>query len=146
MYNGLLHAHSGLRWIVLILIVWALVKAVTGYTGKKEYGKSDRLSALFAMIFTHIQLLVGLILYFISPKVSFESGVMQNSVLRFFTLEHILLMVVAIALITVGFSTAKRATDSITKHKKIAVYYGIGLLLMLISIPWPFRELGAGWF
>lgn len=61
MYTGLLHAHSGLRWIVLVLIVWALFKAISGWSGQKEYQKSDRLSALLALIFTHIQLLIGLV-------------------------------------------------------------------------------------
>lgn len=146
MYTGLLHAHSGLRWIVLVLIVWALVKAVSGWSGQKEYQKSDRLSALLALIFTHIQLLIGLVLYFISPKVSFESGMMENSVLRFYTVEHIAMMIIAIALITIGFSTAKRMEASLEKHKRIAITYGIGLLIMIASIPWPFRGLGTGWF
>ncbi|MEX2602824.1 MAG: cytochrome B, partial [Gracilimonas sp.] len=127
MYNGLLHAHSGLRWIVLVLIVWALVKAISGWTGQKEYQKSDRLSALLALIFTHIQLLIGLVLFFISPRVSFESGMMGNSVLRFFTVEHTLMMIIAIALITFGFSSAKRIEEAVSKHKRIAVTYGIGL-------------------
>jgi hypothetical protein len=146
MYNGLLHAHSGLRWILLVLIVWAIIKAVSGWTGQKDYQKSDRLSALLALIFTHIQLLIGLVLYFISPKVSFESGVMESSVLRFYTVEHITMMVVAIALITFGFSSAKRMEASLAKHKRVAITYGIALLIMIASIPWPFRGLGSGWF
>ena len=146
MYTGLLHAHSGLRWIVLVLLLWALFKAIAGWTGQKEYQKSDRLSALFALIFTHIQLLIGIGLYFMSPKVRFESGMMGDSVLRFFTVEHSLMMIIAIALITFGFSTAKRMEAAISKHKRVAITYGIGLLIMLASIPWPFRELGAGWF
>lgn len=146
MYTGLLHAHSGLRWIVLVLIVWALFKSISGWMGQKEYEKSDRLSALLALIFTHLQLLIGLALYFISPKVSFESGVMESSVLRFFTVEHSLMMIIAIVLITFGFSTAKRMKADLAKHKRIAITYGIGLLIMLASIPWPFRGLGTGWF
>jgi membrane protein DedA with SNARE-associated domain len=146
MYNGLLHAHSGLRWILLVLIVWAIIKAVSGWTGQKDYQKSDRISALLALIFTHIQLLIGLVLYFISPKVSFESGVMESSVLRFYTVEHITMMVVAIALITFGFSSAKRMEASLAKHKRVAITYGIALLIMIASIPWPFRGLGSGWF
>lgn len=146
MYNGLLHAHSGLRWILLALIIWALAKAFIGWMGNKEYQKSDRLSALFALIFTHIQLLIGLILYFISPFVRFGNGVMQDSVARFYTIEHITMMILAIALITFGFSSAKRLEASLAKHKRIAITYGIGLLIMLASIPWPFRGLGAGWF
>lgn len=146
MYTGLLHAHSGLRWILLVLIVWAIIKAVSGWMGQKEYQKSDRISALLALIFTHIQLLIGLGLYFTSSKVSFESGVMGNSVLRFYTVEHITMMIVAIALITFGFSSAKRLEASLAKHKRVAITYGIGLLIMIASIPWPFRDLGAGWF
>ena len=146
MYEGLLHAHSGLRWIVLVLIVWALFKSVSGWVGKKEFQKGDRLAALLALIFTHIQLLIGLGLYFISPKVSFESGVMESQLLRFYTVEHMSMMIIAIALITIGFSTAKRMADSVAKHKRIAIMYGIGLLLIIASIPWPFRGLGAGWF
>lgn len=146
MYTGLLHAHSGLRWIVLVLIVWALYKSISGWAGNKEYQKSDRLSALLAMIFTHIQLLIGLVLYFISPNVTFQEGVMQNPLFRFFTVEHFAMMIIAIALITVGFSTAKRATEAVQKHKKVTIYYGIGLLIMIAAIPWPFRGLGTGWF
>lgn len=146
MYEGLLHAHSGLRWIVLALIVWALFKSTTGWVGRKDYGKGDRIAALLALIFTHIQLLIGLALYFISPKVSFESGVMESHILRFYTVEHMSMMIIAIALITIGFSTAKRLSDSVAKHKRIAVMYGIALALIIASIPWPFRGLGAGWF
>lgn len=146
MYNGLLHAHSGLRWILLVLIVWAIIKAISGWTGQKEYQKSDRLAALLALIFTHIQLLIGLGLYFISPKVKFESGIMESSLLRFYTVEHITMMIVAIALITFGFSSAKKLEASLAKHKRVAITYGIGLLIMIASIPWPFRGLGAGWF
>lgn len=146
MYNILLHAHSGLRWVLLVLIVWALIKTISGWMGDKEFQKSDRLAALFALIFTHIQLLIGLILYFISPMVRFGNGVMQDSVARFYTVEHITMMIIAIALITFGFSSAKRLEAPLAKHKRIAITYGIGLVIMLASIPWPFRELGAGWF
>jgi len=146
MYNGLLHAHSGLRWIVLILLVLALVQAVSGWMNKKDFTEGNRKVALFALIFTHIQLLIGLVLYFISPKVAFVEGFMQNDVYRFYAVEHLSLMLLAIILITVGFSTAKKAGESILKHKKIAIFYGIGLVLILAGIPWPFRGLGAGWF
>ncbi len=146
MYQGLLHAHSGFRWIVLILIILTLGKSLAGWLGKKEYKKSDRVTALLALIFTHIQLLVGLVLYFISPKVSFSSGVMAEKVLRFYTVEHSIMMIVAIVLITMGFSKVKKLSDSVAKHKRIAFMYGIGLLIMLAAIPWPFRGLGAGMF
>lgn len=146
MYNGLLHAHSGFRWLVLIFLIWALFQAITGFSSKRAYKKSDRLSALLGMIFCHIQMLIGLILYFISPKVAFTSGTMENDMLRFFTMEHIVMMAIGIALITIGFRSAKELTDDVAKHKKILIFYSIGLLIILAGIPWPFRELGAGWF
>lgn len=144
MYNILLHLHSVNRWIVLIFIVLALVKAFSGWFGKKEYTPSDKKVALFALIFTHIQLLLGFGLYFISPLVSFEEGAIKNEILRFYTVEHFSMMIIAIALITIGFSLSKRASESITKFKRVAVFYLIGLLIMLSSIPWPFRISGAG--
>lgn len=146
MYNGLLHAHSGLRWLALLFLILALVKGISGWMGQKEYTEGDRKMALFALIFTHIQLLLGLALYFISPKVTFEAGFMKNALTRFYSVEHIVMMILAIILITIGYSTAKRAADGLAKHKKIVIFYGIGLLIILAAIPWPFRGLGAGWF
>ena len=146
MYSGLVHAHSGLRWLVLLFLIIALVKGVSGWMNNKAYTEGDRKMALFALIFTHVQLLLGLWLYFISPKVSFEEGFMKMPMLRFFSVEHMSMMLIAIILITIGYSTAKRAATGLAKHKKIAIFYGLGLLIMLLSIPWPFRGLGAGWF
>ena len=147
MYSGLLHAHSGLRWIVLILLILALVKALSGWMGGKNYTEGDRKMALYALIATHIQLVLGIVLYYISPKVSFHEGFIREPVHRFFTVEHLAMMILAVVLITVGYSTAKRVGESLAKHKRIAIWFGIGLLLMLISIPWPFREgLGGSWF
>lgn len=145
MYNGLLHAHSGLRWIVLVLLILAIFKAISGWKGRKAYSSGDKKLALFSLIFTHIQLVLGFVLYFISPKVSFTEGFMKNEILRFYTIEHFSLMLVAIGLITAGYSLAKRTESDTAKHKKIAIYFGIGLVLILISIPWPFRIPGAGW-
>lgn len=145
MYNGLVSAHSGLRWLVLILLIAAIFNAFS----KKKAGAwtaKDKKITLFAMIFTHIQLVIGLVLYFISDKVQFTEGFMKNSVYRFYAIEHISLMLIAIALITVGYSKAKRAASDAKKFGAVATFYLIGLILILASIPWPFRNLGAGWF
>lgn len=146
MYTGLNHAHSGLRWIVLLLLILAVGIAFRKLRSGREFNDNDRRIALFGLIFTHLQLVIGLVLYFISPKVQFVAGVMADKVLRFYTVEHISVMLIAIALITMGYSKAKRREKADGKFKAIATYYGIGLLLILISIPWPFRGLGAGWF
>ena len=146
MYSGLVHAHSGLRWFVLIFLVLALVKCISGWMGNKEFVEGDRKTALFALIFTHVQLLLGFGLYYISPKVSFAEGAIKVALTRFYTVEHMSMMVLAVILITVGYSTSKRAATSLAKHKRVAIWYGLGLLIILAAIPWPFRGLGAGWF
>ncbi len=143
MNSILAHTHSGLRWVVLGLLVYAILNALRK---KSTYEKSDRLLNMFTMVSLHIQLVLGLILYFTSSKVSFVEGWMKSDLLRFYGMEHILVMIIAIVLVTIGHGKAKRALDVTKKHKTIILYYSIGLLLILASIPWPFRNLGAGWF
>jgi membrane protein DedA with SNARE-associated domain len=139
----LVRSHSGLRWVVLALMIYAIFNALR----KKDfYAKSDRLLNMFAMVSLHIQLVIGLILYFTSAKVSFVEGWMKNQLLRFYGMEHISLMIIAIILVTIGHAKAKRAAEPAKKHKTILLFYAIGLILILASIPWPFRQLGAGWF
>jgi membrane protein DedA with SNARE-associated domain len=142
MYTGLTHAHSGLRWIVLLFLVLALITAYRSWKGQKAPSKMP----LFALIATHTQLLIGLVLYFISPLVSFGEGFMKNDITRFYSVEHISVMLIAIILITIGYSKGKRQPSNEAKGKTIFTYYLIGLILILVSIPWPFRGLGAGWF
>lgn len=144
MYNMLLHAHSGLRWLVLLFLVLAIATAWSNWQKKADYPANKM--PLLGLIFTHIQLILGFILYFISPKVQFASGVMKDSMLRFYTVEHITLMLLAIVLITMGYSKAKREAEKARGHKTVFTYYLIGLILILVSIPWPFRGFGAGWF
>lgn len=145
MHTGLLHAHSGLRWIVLILLIFAIVNAISK-KGKGLYTEGDRKLNLFTMVFFHVQFLIGLGLYFISPIVNFTEGFMKDSVRRFFGMEHTLLMVIAFILITIGHSKSKKAENAVQKNKYIVLFYGIALVLILAGIPWPFRELGRGWF
>ena len=144
METGLIHLHSSLRWIVLILMVVAIVK---GFSGRNKnvsfYG--TRKIALFAMISLHIQLLIGLALYFMrgwAGKWGTE-GMMADKIMRFFTMEHMLMMIIAIALATIGYSGAKKMSDSMKQHKRIFVFYLISLIIILASIPWPFRGLGV---
>jgi 4-hydroxybenzoate polyprenyltransferase len=144
MNSILTHTHSGLRWVALILLLLAIVNAFTS----KEYDKKHRLINLFAMVSLHTQLLIGLIQYFgTSTKVQFIEGWMKNPLLRFYGMEHILLMIIAIALVTIGHSKSKKGTTPEEKFKPIKLFYLIGLILILAGIPWPFRDaLGGGWF
>ncbi|HLP56708.1 MAG TPA: hypothetical protein VK151_16845 [Fluviicola sp.] len=143
--EALVHTHSGLRWVVLLLLLVAIGRA---FARKNSglYEKSDKMINLFTMISLHTQLLLGLILYFTSPKVVFVEGWMKVSQARFYGMEHIAVMVIAIALITIGRRKAENAAEPAKKHKTIAVWYTVGLVLILASIPWPFRNLGAAWF
>lgn len=144
--SALIHTHSGLRWVVLILLLLAIFRA---FARKNSglYEKSDKMINLFTMVSLHIQLVLGLILYFTSPKVVFVDGWMKVSQARFFGMEHILVMIIAIALVTIGRGKAERTTEPRKKHGYIALWYTIGLVLILASIPWPFRNLGVTtWF
>lgn len=145
MYNGIVHAHSGLRWVVLILLIVAIVNAAKSQNSG-NYLKKDKMINLFTMIFLHIQLLIGFGLYFTSDKVKFVSGMMGDTMLRFFVVEHIFGMLVAIILVTIGRSKAeKKLVGTRDKHRKIMKTYLFALIIILATIPWPFRELGAGW-
>ena len=144
--KGLIAAHSGLRYIVLALLLIAIFNAVLNLKTNK-YEKKDKMINLFAMISLHIQLVLGLILYFTSPKVQFVKGMMAETPLRFFTVEHILLMVVGITLVTLGRKKAESHTDPGKKHLFILRYYLLGLIIIFISIPWPFiYDVGAKYF
>jgi len=142
MYQILHHAHSGLRWVVLLLIIINIVNSIGGLTGNKIYTAKDKKLSFYALISTHIQVLIGLALYFMSPKVQFSENTMSNSLLRFFTLEHTLMMLIAVVLVTIGNRMAKAS-----RVKAVFWYYFIALVIILAAIPWPFREeLGSGWF
>ena len=144
MYSGLVHAHSGLRWVALILLVAAVAVAIGKWQGRSGYTDGNRKLYLFTLIAVHTQLLIGLVLFFISPKVNLN--LLSEKLYRFYTVEHTVGMLIAIVLVTIGYSRSKRATDAVTKQRLISIFYGIGLLLILASIPWPFRIAGAGWF
>ena len=143
MYEILKHTHSGLRWVALILILLAIYNSVTA----KEFGKRQKLINLFSMVSLHTQLILGLVLYFISPRVRFYQGWMKDAEDRFYGMEHLAGMVIAIALITFGYVKSKKGTTPAEIYKPIKLFYIIGLILILASIPWPFRaNLGGGWF
>jgi len=146
--NGLLHAHSGLRWLFLLLLLMA---TFTHFLGKKNgitYDKNHKRLALFTLILAHIQLILGFGLYVGKGWHRFEEGFMANATSRFFSVEHIAGMLIAIILITVGYSSAKKIVDEKKKFGKIFTFYLIALILVLVSIPWPFRNglSDSGWF
>lgn len=147
MYALLLTLHNLTRWLVLLFGAVAVVRAFLGWFGKKEWTKFDRRAGMMFAGMIDLQLLLGLILYFIyTPftKVMFAdfAGAMRDGVTRFFTMEHSLAMLVALALAHLGTSAVKKAAAAVSKHKRAAIWFTATLLLILAMIPWPFMDYG----
>ena len=136
MYHFIQKFHSGWAYLALLLLVFAVVNSFIGMSSKKEFTAKDRKIALFGLIATHIQLVVGLILYFVSPLGSAVFGQMKDPALRLTSLEHPLINIIAIVLITIGWSKHKKITTSNTQFKTFAIFYTIGLVLILSRIPY----------
>ena len=133
--------HSYWAYIVLLILVIAVVNAIIGAISKKEFGAKDLKISLFALIASHIQLLIGLVAFYFSEFYTVMKSVgmgetMKNSELRKILIEHPLVGIIGIVLITVGFSKHKKKTTSAEKFKTIAIFYTIALILILSRIPW----------
>lgn len=133
--------HSYWAYIVLLILIIAVINAIIGFTSKKEFKAKDLRISLFALITAHIQLILGFMAYYTSTFYETMRGlgmgeVMKNSELRKPLIEHPLLIIIAIALITIGFSKHKKKAAYAAKFKTIAIYYAIALILILAVIPW----------
>jgi heme A synthase len=132
--------HSYWAYIVLIVLSYAVANAIIGFVKKKEFTDKDLRIGLFALIVCHIQLLIGLVWYFMSPwfkALKENSGeVMADQATRLLAVEHPIMMILAIILITIGWSKHKKKTTDSAKFKTFAIFYGIALLLILYRIPW----------
>tara|TARA_R110002126_G_scaffold51770_2_gene141411 strand:- start:572 stop:994 length:423 start_codon:yes stop_codon:yes gene_type:complete len=136
MYQFIQKFHSGWAYVALLLLIIAAANALIGMLSKKEFTARDRKVALFGLIGIHIQLLVGMVLYFVSPLGFASFGQMADKALRLTSLEHPLINIIAIALITIGWSKHKKLTTSESKFKTFTIFYGLGLVLILSRIPW----------
>jgi hypothetical protein len=138
MYTGLKHFHSFWAYLVILLLAVALINALLGLLGNKNFTDKDRRLSLFALIAAHVQLLLGLILYFVSPLGSSNLGgdAMKNATARLYAVEHPLVMLIAIVLITVGYSRSKRLTVDKQKFRTTTLLYGLAFVLVLSRIPW----------
>ena len=148
MYTFILAVHNILRWIVLILLVVALVRAYWGWFGKRDWISTDRKVGSFYSISLDVQFLLGLLLFFVfSPitklALSDFGAAMANEGLRFFALEHVLYTVLALILAHVGVITARRATEDVAKHRRAAIWFSLSLIAILLGMPW-FRPLLPG--
>lgn len=153
MYNGLLHLHNLLRWVILLLLVIAIIKSFTGMSNNKPLTSGDKKVGLFLMISAHIQLLIGLYQWLIGRYGIFTASipegvsVMKDKFFRFYMIEHPVGLIIAVILITIGRGQAKKNITDAQKHKRAFWCYMIALILILAVVPWPFRELvGRPWF
>ncbi len=135
MYHFIQKFHSGWAYLALLLLVFAVINAFIGLQSKKTFTPKDRKIALFALIACHIQLAVGMFLYFLSPVGFALLGNMEKAA-RLTSLEHPLTNIIAITLITIGWSKHKKQEANESKFKSIVIFYAIGLVLILARIPW----------
>jgi asparagine N-glycosylation enzyme membrane subunit Stt3 len=130
-YEILKSAHSGWRYLVIILLLVAFINALMGFLGKKPYTEGNRKLNVFTLISAHIQLLLGLFLYFMRD---WYKGDMSVAIQRYWKMEHIAMMVLAIILITVGNARSKKVDSALMKHRTIFMYFGLALLLITAAI------------
>jgi hypothetical protein len=153
-YSFLVHLHSIGRWIILLLLLIAIFNSLVA--GQRPWIRTDARTGTILTIFADIMLLVGIALWYFGPrgyKFIDEMGmsaVMKSSFHRFFAIEHLAMMLIAIILIHIGKVQGKKAISDRAKHRRTLIFYLLALIIILASIPWPFREVGqtagSGWF
>jgi hypothetical protein len=137
--------HSILRWVLLLCMLYAIGRALMGIISNSSFTTTDRKAGLYLTSICDLQLLVGLIIYFFGDK-GFKliqsnsiGEVMKSNIMRFFGVEHIVMMLIAIIFIHIGSAKSKKGISDAAKHRAAAIYFTIGLIIILASIPWPFR-------
>jgi uncharacterized protein YacL len=138
MYTGLKHLHSYFAYILLAALIFSIIYVIVKFVSDSTFNEKVRKIALIGFVASHLQLLIGLLLYLISPVglSNFSSESMQDSLSRLYALEHPLMMIIAISLISFGYIKAKKQGDDARRFKTIILYYSLGLFLILLRIPW----------
>jgi uncharacterized membrane protein len=134
MYQGLLLTHSYLRYFVLVLLVIVIIISLIGVLNKKPYTREHDKVGLFLFICTHTQLLVGILLFFVSPAVQFSGAAMKDATTRYWLVEHNTAMLIAVALITIARSTSKKMPVDQNKHKRLLIFNLLALIIILVTI------------
>jgi drug/metabolite transporter (DMT)-like permease len=147
LHSLLLVTHSWVRWAVLILLVPVTLQAWVSWMRSKRLDANTRKLRQWTLSFVHLQLVLGIIIYVVSPMVltfwsDFKANV-KESALRFWAMEHSVLMLISAVVITIGHSLAKRTKSDVSSHRIVAIYFSIGLLCILMVIPWPFSVTNA---
>ncbi len=153
MQTGLVHLHNLLRWVILILLLFSIFKSFSGWQGKKSFTAADKKAWLFTLISAHITLLIGLYQWLFGRYGVFTTSlpegvsIMKDKFFRFYWIEHPTGMILSVILITLGYGMAKKAVADEIKFKKAFWYFTIALIVILATVPWPFREIvGRPWF
>jgi len=145
MYSIVLSLHSLTRWLVLAGLLFTIFLACRGWLLKKSFSRLDNSFMRGTMAVSHIQLVLGLWLYVISPLINYFLHNYKNAVhqreIRFFGMEHSLMMITAIVIITIGSAKVKRKKTDNEKFKTMAIWFTVGLLIILSSVPWAFSPL-----
>ncbi len=151
LYSILLHAHSIGRWILLLLLLIAIFNSLVA--GQRPFIKSDARTGLILMIVADTMLLIGLALWYWGPKgfhlIESAGGfgnAMKDPVTRFYAIEHITGMIIAIVLLHIGKAQARKPIGDKAKHNRTMLFYTLALLIILFTIPWPFRNISGGWY
>jgi hypothetical protein len=151
-YSLLLHLHSIGRWIILLLLLFAIFNSLVA--GQRPWIRTDGRTGSILTIFADLMFVIGISLWYFGPR-GYKfieefgmSAVMKNSAYRFFAIEHITMMLIAVILIHIGKIQGKKAISDKAKHRRTIIFYLLALIIILISIPWPFRQVGVGshWF
>jgi uncharacterized membrane protein YozB (DUF420 family) len=142
MYAAFLLIHSTLRWVVLVLALVVLARAIRGVAGRREWLPADQSTGAWFTGSLDLQMLLGLVLYFFLSPFTREAfgdvgAAMRNAPLRFIAVEHLVGMIIAIALAHVGRARTKKPGEAQSRHKAAVIFYGLALVVMLLSIPWP---------
>ena len=137
MYTFFLQFHSGLRWLVLLVAIFVVVKSLIGLFSGGKYSKLDKIGAISFSMLMRVQFIIGLLLYFVlSPITTRFTFNMSDPNERFWSVEHILLMFFAIGAAEMGNSISKKSDDALVKFRFQSILFGISLILMLLGIPW----------
>ena len=142
MLDLLVLTHSVVRYFILVFLMIVIVRSLMGWQQKSPYSALDDKFSLWLFMFTHTQLLIGLIIYFVSPAVIFSAASMKDTVARYWLVEHVTMMVIAIVLITMARITAKKMADAVAKHKRLFIFNTIALVIILLAI----AQSGRGFF
>lgn len=155
LYNALLHTHSVGRWVILLLLIFAILNSLIA--GNRPYIRTDNRLGLLLTIAADLMLVIGIVLWFVGDfgyKQIQGRGmgeIMKDPIVRFYVVEHLAGMLIAVILIHVGKAQGRKSLSDRAKHRRTMIFYLVALLIILASIPWPFREVGInpiqrGWY